>query len=207
MRARFWIPLLVIDLGLAWWLGLLWLDEDLDLKNVSWRKPSAIVPGNDSLTIYPVSSLQKDLSSLVATSERPLFWATRRAPPPPQPEKPVEAEPDPFSDVRVFGLVGSGADGVAILRTNGKLRRVKFGDLVGSWVFQGVEGISASFKMASGEVRVLNLVHAKQGEKAPDSVSEATSSAGSAAKFDDVIARRKAARAAAISAAKQGGRK
>lgn len=205
--SRVWVILLLVDLGLAWGLGALWLDEDLDPKNVSWRPPAAVVPVADSLAVYQVALLQRDISQLVSTAERPLFWATRRPPPPAPPERPADAEPDPFADVHLFGLIGHGEEGIAILRSNGKLRRVKFGGLVGPWSLQGVEGNSAQFKAASGEVRVLTLVHAKQGASAPGGTSEASPVTGGAAKFDDVIARRKAARAAAIAAAKQRGTK
>lgn len=199
--------LLLVDLGLAWGLGALWLDEDLDPKNVSWRPPVAVVPVADSLAVYQLAPLQRDLSQLISTAERPLFWVSRRPPPPAPPEKQADAEPDPFADVHLFGLIGHADDGIAILRSNGKLRRVKAGGLVGSWSLQGVEGNSAQFKAASGEVRVLTLVHAKQGSSAPSGTSEASPAMGGGAKFDDVIARRKAARAAAIAAAKQRGPK
>ena len=67
--SRVWVILLLVDLGLAWGLGALWLDEDLDPKNVSWRPPAAVVPVAGSLAVYQVALLQRDISQLVSTAE------------------------------------------------------------------------------------------------------------------------------------------
>lgn len=167
MRVKLWPILLAVNLALAWGLGALWLDEDLDPKNVLWRAPAALVPAADSLTVFQVAPLQNDLSQLNSTGERPLFWLSRRPPPPPAPEKPAtEQEPDPLADIRLVGLMDGGEQSGVIALTGGKFRRVMVGQPLGAWSLESVEGKAARFKGAGGEVRTLELKHVVQG--APD---------------------------------------
>ncbi|KAB2966416.1 hypothetical protein [Zoogloea sp.] len=166
MRVRLWQVLVVLDLALVAGLAALWLDEDFDLKNVTWRAPAPIAPAADSLQLAQIEAPMNDLAKLNATSERPLFWLSRRPPPPPPPpEKTAEQqEPDPFADIRIVGLVDAGGDSAAMVLTGGKFRRVQLGEPLGAWTLDGVEGMTARFKSASsGEMRTVDLKHAVQG--------------------------------------------
>lgn len=212
--------LLALDLGLAGGLAALWLDEDLDPKNIAWREPAAISPAEDSMTVLQVDARPTELAQLTSTTERPLFWAVRRPPPPPKAESAAEPETDPFADIHLFGLVDGGESGAAIVRTGGRIRRVKVGESIGAWTLDGIVGREARFKGASGEVRGLLLKYAVQGARpvgadAPAATSAAQSGGtgvamvrsadGSMKTVDEAIAerraRRDAARARAMAAA------
>lgn len=167
MRIKLWPVLVALNLALGWGLGALWLDEDFDPKNILWRAPVAIPPAADSLTVHQITPLQRDLSQLNSTGERPLFWASRRPPPPPPPAKSAaEQEPDPLADIRLVGLMIGGEQSGVIALTGGRFRRVMVGQTLGAWSLDGVDGKTARFKGAGGEMRSLDLKHAVQG--APD---------------------------------------
>ncbi|WP_347249510.1 hypothetical protein [Zoogloea sp.] len=214
-----WLILLGVDLALAGGLAVLWLDEDYDLKNVTWKAPAAMVPSADSLQVVKVNEPLVAVAQLTSTTERPLFWPTRRPPPPPPPpEKAAEAAPDPFADMHVFGLIGGEGAAGAIIRTGGVTRRIKLGDAVGAWVLDGVDGRLLRFKDAAGQVRGLELKFVAQAKAASAGGAEPGVPAGGGAAsggvpmgwspdgkqkpLDVLIAERRARRAAAIAAAR-----
>ncbi|MCA0185579.1 MAG: hypothetical protein LCH90_06190 [Proteobacteria bacterium] len=212
MRVRLWQVLVVLDLALVGGLAALWLDEDFDLKNVTWHAPAPIAPAADSLALARIEPPMNDLAQLSATSERPLFWLSRRPPPPPPPEKAAEQkEPDPFDDIRVVGLVDAGGDSGAMVLTGGKFRRVQLGEPLGAWILDGIEGMTARFKSASsGEMRTVDLKHAVQGAAA--AVAQAGGGVGDGPKVTgadgrvmsvaEAIADRRARRAALLATRK-----
>lgn len=212
MRVRLWQVLVVLDLALVGGLAALWLDEDFDLKNVTWHAPAPIAPAADSLALARIEPPMNDLAQLSATSERPLFWLSRRPPPPPPPEKAAEQkESDPFDDIRVVGLVDAGGDSGAMVLTGGKFRRVQLGEPLGAWILDGIEGMTARFKSASsGEMRTVDLKHAVQGAAA--AVAQAGGGVGDGPKVTgadgrvmsvaEAIADRRARRAALLATRK-----
>jgi hypothetical protein len=78
-----------------------------------------------------------DLGSFVAALDRPLFAATRR--PPPKPEEAPAVVADTLGDVRILGLYSTGGtSGGGIVRAEGKIRRVRQGDVLGGWTIKEV---------------------------------------------------------------------
>jgi hypothetical protein len=117
------------------------------LRGVRWVPPAPIKP---VLTDSVMPQWSADLGSFMAALDRPLFAATRR--PPPKPEEAAAAVADTLSDVRVLGLYTSGgSSGGAIVRAEGKVRRVRAGDTLGGWTVK--------------EIRPLELVMARGAEK------------------------------------------
>ncbi|MCK6393439.1 hypothetical protein [Zoogloea sp.] len=213
MRGRLWVFLLVLNLGLAWGVGALWLDEDLDPKNVTWREPVVIAPAADSLAVRSVRPLLNDLSQFNSTGERPLFWVSRRPPPPPSPEKPAaEQEPDPLADIRLVGLMEGGGESGVIALTGGRFRRVMVGQPLGAWTLDGVEGKVARFRGAGGDVRNLEMKHARQGDADLLAQGEGggasggpriVGSDGKSRTVDEAIAERRARKAALLARTKR----
>ncbi|TYC60130.1 hypothetical protein ETQ85_06370 [Zoogloea oleivorans] len=210
MRFKSWLPMLFLDLALLGCLAALWLDEDYDVKSVQWRAPAAVVPSADSLLMFKVVPPQNDLVQFNSTSERPLFWASRRPPPPPPPEpkKGEEKEPDPLADIRLVGLIDGVGRGGVIALTGGKFRRVGLGEPLGGWVLEGIEGFSARFKSASGDVRTLVLKHAAQGSSSlavqgvaavADGMPRIVGNDGKSRTVEEAIADRRARKAALLS--------
>lgn len=145
---RFLIPfLLVANLALAGGLAWQWVTPEGELRNVRWTPPAPIKP---VLTDSAFPTWSADLGSFVASLDRPVFSATRKPP-----AKAAEAPPvvvDTLASVRVLGLYSTdGKSGGAIVRSEGKVVRLKQGDTLGGWTVK--------------EVRPLELVFARAGEK------------------------------------------
>lgn len=137
--------------GLAW----LWLNEQGQLKNTHWVAPAAIAPDLSASAMAPVSTAAGDPSQFAGILERPLFAPDRRPPPPPAPPPP----PDPFANIQLLGIF-SGSNAGILARVEGKVRRVKIGEFVGSWSLKSVEGRDVTF--AQGEdTRALRLSYAR----------------------------------------------
>jgi hypothetical protein len=106
-----------------------------------------------------------DLDQLSATRDRPLFQPGRRPvlpPPPPSSAAPplvsdVVAEP-PF-DFELRGIVGNGADSVAILGQPGLATplRSRAGDTLNGWTLTRIEPTTVFFIGPAGEERRLSL--------------------------------------------------
>lgn len=131
---RYLIPfLLVANLALAGILGWLWVTPQGQLRGVRWVPPAPIQP---VLTDSIVPSWNADLGSFMAALDRPLFSSTRKPPAKPEPAAAVVA--DTLSDVRVLGLYSSGTAGGAIVRAEGRVRRVRPGDSLGGWTVKEI---------------------------------------------------------------------
>jgi hypothetical protein len=104
--------------------------------------------------------------ALAEISARPIFSATRR-PPPPEPVAEAENEPDPFANVKVLGLFGSGGEGGVILQIDGRSKRVRHGEKLGSWVLRGVNGMSAQFTGPGGTQKNVEMRYLAQPASAP----------------------------------------
>jgi hypothetical protein len=127
---RYLIPgLILANLALAGGLAWQWVTPAGQVRNVRWTPPAPIKPVLTDSVLPPWNA---DLGSFMASLDRPLFSATRRPPP-----KPAEAPPvvvDTLASVRVLGLYSSGGtSGGAIVRSEGKVVRLKQGDTLGGW--------------------------------------------------------------------------
>lgn len=145
---RYLIPALIVaNAALAAGLAWQWLTPEGQLRGVLWTPPAPIKP---VLTNPAFPSWSADLGSFMASLDRPLFSATRKPP-----AKAPEAAPvvvDVLASVRVLGLYSTGgASGGAIVRSEGKVVRLKQGDTLGGWTVK--------------EVRPLELVLARGGEQ------------------------------------------
>ena len=144
---RYLIPLLLVMnfallAGLAWQ----WVTPAGEMRSVRWLPPAPIKP---VLTDSVFPSWSADLGSFMAALDRPLFSATRKPPAKPEPAAVVIA--DTLGDVRILGLYSNGTTGGAIVRAEGKVRRVRPGDALGGWTVK--------------EVRPLELVLARGAEQ------------------------------------------
>lgn len=129
------IPVLIIaNLALAAGLAWQWVTPQGQLRGVRWVSPAPIKP---VLTDSVLPDWSADLGSFMASLDRPLFSATRK--PPPKPEEAVAVLADTLGDVRVLGLYSTGgSSGGAIVRAEGKVRRVRPGESLGGWTVKEV---------------------------------------------------------------------
>ena len=144
---RYLLPfLLAVDLALAGVLAWQWVTPQGQLRDVRWVPPAPIKP---VLTDSVLPTWSADLGSFIAALDRPLFSSTRK--PPAKPEAAPAVVADTLGDVRVLGLysTGGGAGG-AIVRADGKVRRLRQGDALGGWTVK--------------EIRRLELVLARGDE-------------------------------------------
>lgn len=172
MRRYLTPALLLANLVLAGFLAWLWVTPQGQLRDVRWTPPAPIKP---VLTDSIVVSWSADLGSFLAALDRPLFSSTRRPPPPkPEPAAVAAVIADTLADVRILGLYSTGAQGGggAIVRAEGKVRRVKPGDSLGGWTVKEVR--PGELVMARGsEARSLDV------KRGPDVVADTpTASAG-----------------------------
>ena len=168
---RFLIPsLLGVNVALVAGLAWLWFTPQGTLREVRWTPPAPIKP---VLTDAAAPVWSADLGSFMAALDRPLFAATRK--PPAKPEPPVAVVADTLNEVRVLGLYSNGTDGGAIVRAEGKVRRVRPGDTLGGWTIKEVR--PAELVLARGdEQRALDV---KRGpDLAADSPGAASADSG-----------------------------
>lgn len=164
--------LIVVDLAFAGLLAWQWVTPRGELRSVRWVPPAPIRP---VLTDSVLPSWSADLGSFLAALDRPLFSSTRRPPAKPEPESAAVVVVDTLADVRVLGLyaTGEGAGG-AIVRAEGKVRRVRPGDALGGWTVKEIRPLE--LVMARGtEQRTLDV------KRGPDLAANAPSSAGGTA--------------------------
>lgn len=168
--------LLVLCVLAAAGIAALWLTGDK-----TWTPPGSR-PIDSSLFDVPAIDYKHVAGEAFAEiSARPIFSATRR-PPPPEPVAEAENEPDPFANVKVLGLFGSGGEGGVILQIDGRSKRVRHGEKLGSWVLHGVNGMSAQFIGSNGTQKNVEMRYLAQPASAPppvDGMPQGMPSAGS----------------------------
>ena len=145
---RYVIPgLVAVNIVFAGLLAWQWLTPQGQLRNVRWTAPAALAP---VLTDAVLPSWSADLGSFMAALDRPLFSSTRK--PPAKPEEPPPVVVDTLASVRVLGLYSTGGtSGGAVVRSEGRVVRLKQGDMLGGWTVK--------------EVRPLELVLARGAEQ------------------------------------------
>lgn len=153
---------LLILIALALVAGIAVQVRDGELQ---WTSPDRVPP--DPSSLQPASRRpppRAGLAELGETVERPLFAQTRRPPPPPPPPAPPEPkpEPDPLADVVLLGLYGSGEQGGAIVRAQGKVHRVQLGQQFGGWRLASIEGRTVVLTGPRGRRNELVLKHQPQ---------------------------------------------
>ena len=162
-------------------LGALWFDDKGLPKNVHWAAPTAVKPDfGQAPAASPASpaSSEADVSHFVAILDRPLFSPSRRPPPPPPPPAPPPP-PDPFATIQLLGVfAGTETTGSGIVaRIDGKVRRVRINEMIGSWAVKAVNDRDVTF--ASGdETRVIKLIHLRAPKPPVPAVANAGANAG-----------------------------
>jgi hypothetical protein len=165
MRRYLVASLVIVNLALAATLAWQWVTPQGQIRGVQWVPPAPIKP------VYPdvlAPSWSADLGSFMAALDRPLFAATRK--PPPKPEAAAAVVADTQADVRVLGLYSTGGtSGGAIVRADGKVRRVRPGDALGGWTVKEVRPLELLL-VRGDEKRALDV---RRGpDLAPDVAAE-----------------------------------
>ena len=155
-RYTFHILLLVIA-SLIGILLAMWFHRDGRLRNIHWQPPPAQTQDFASMVPTLPGRQQSDTSRFLAMLDRPLFSPTRRPPPPPPPPAPVEAQ-EPLPNVHLYGLYGGDGSGGAIVRVDGKNRRVRLNESINGWKLSAIGERSITFKRGTRS-RSIDLVH------------------------------------------------
>ncbi len=167
--------LLLVTLLLAGGLAWMWFDEHAHLRNVTWVAPKALPPDIKVLQAGGASqagATENNPALFAVIQERPVFAPDRRPPPPPAPPPP----PDPLAEIKIHGIF-SGENAGILARVDGKMRRVKVNETVGSWTLKSIDGRDVTFAQG-GENRQLRLAYARIDTltPAPASATKAPSS-------------------------------
>lgn len=159
--------LLLLNLVLAGCLAWLWFDESGQPRDVVWTPPAALAP-ELAKPLKPVGSslagaLPTNPTQNVALLERPIFAPDRRPPPPPAPPSAPAAPlpPDPFENTQISGIF-TGQNAGILVRVDGRPRRIKINEAVGSWTLKSIEGRDVMFTQGS-ETRQLRLMYSRLG--------------------------------------------
>lgn len=145
-------------LGLA--LTAMWVDPQGQVRNTHWVRPDPIQ--SDYMQMLPVLPSRESVRTdvFLALLERPIFSSTRRPPPPPPPPVPAPP-PDLLANAQIVGVFSGGSEsGGAIVRIDGKGRRIRLGESISGWQLAAVKERSAVFTNG-GQTRELLLVRAR----------------------------------------------
>lgn len=127
-----------------------------------WVPPSAQLPELAVVHSPALKVERRELDGLSQTLERPLFVPGRR---PPSEEvaaamvPEAQAAPDVLDDAVVLGVFGTGTARHVMLRSNGKVLRLREDDPLGDWVVRAF-GEQTIIFMRGQERRELELKHA-----------------------------------------------
>lgn len=139
-----------------------WLDRKGEMRSkIRWTAPAPITAVIDPVSIREPAGVGLDPVQLGETTARPLFASDRRVPPPPPPPAPPPP-PDALAGAHLFGVV-SGAEGAAIVRSQGKVQTVRLEQSIGEWTLKALEPSSAQFARGE-EKRTLIVQYAKLGQ-------------------------------------------
>ncbi len=156
-----------------------------------WEPPAAVLPDLAVPEAEKTAAVAAD--HYQAILDRPLFAPSRRPPPAAAvaDETGGQPAPDPFRDVRLYGLFDSGQTGGAIVSIGGaKPKRVHFGEKIGDWTLRSINArelvLSRGDNNGTGaETRTLRLAWAVSSQKpsapAPESPASAAPAQGAAA--------------------------
>lgn len=161
MRFKPVYALVALNLALAAGLAYLWLDEQGQPRDLSWKPPAPLVPDTQAHTMTHAVGSPPDMLAFAQVLERPLFSPTRRPPPPPKPPAPPPP-PDPLANVHIFGIFVGEEEGTGgmLASIGGKVRRVTHADDVSGWKIKAIK--EREVTLARGEeTRVLRLVQAR----------------------------------------------
>lgn len=175
MMAQRILLLLNIALGLA--LAWLWLDETGQPRPNNWVAPAPLVSTGAAANagVSPTASGISNPAQYMAILDRPMFAPDRRPPPPPEPPAPPPP-PDPLANFTLYGVYGTGEQGGILIKSDGRVRRIRAGEGLGDWTVQAVQGRQVTLIRAD-ETRTLTLAHV-YGARPKTDVPQPIASAG-----------------------------
>lgn len=151
------VPVLsMVVLVLIGGLASLWVDESGHVRNVTWTEPMALSPDVMAIVSPGWMTVAED-AGMATITDRPVFAPDRRPPPPPLPPAP----PDPMANVQIQGVF-SGQNAGVLARVDGKIRRVKLNETIGSWTLKTISGRDVIFVQGE-ETRELHLAYVSFG--------------------------------------------
>ena len=153
--------IILLNMALAAGLAYMWLDEQGQPRDLSWRPPAPLVPEAQAHAMAHSVGSEPDMVAFAQVLERPLFSPTRRPPPPPKPPAPPPP-PDPLANVHIYGIFVGEEEGTGgmLASIGGKVRRVTTADDVSGWKIKAFK--EREVTLAKGEeTRVLRLVQAR----------------------------------------------
>jgi hypothetical protein len=160
---------------LAALLGWLWLGPAGPGRGIHWTAPPALKPDLGTASAAAIGQDDADTARFMAILDRPLFSTTRR----PAPVVAKGAGPDPMQGIHLFGLFTGPDGGGALVRVDGRTRRLKRGEAVGDWSLQEVRSRDVVFARGP-ETRVVPLLQARQGVSAPGATAAGPSAPSTA---------------------------
>ncbi len=153
---------MVLILSIA--LGWMWVEPNGQLRDLAWVAPAMVRPDTKMLPIDLKGGPVNAGANYSVVLDRPIFAPDRRPPPPPSPPKPPPP-PDPLADIQIVGVF-SGETAGMLARIDGKIRRVKLNDKVGSWTLKKIEGRDITFAQDE-QTRKLRLIYARLDTASP----------------------------------------
>lgn len=139
-----------------------------------WMPPQPQQPELAALIPQLVAS-RPEPPAMDVVAERPLFVPGRRPPLPPAAEEPPAApQADPFAEVELVGLFGSGDRAGVILKVGRDVHRVQQGSKWEGWWLKSVSDREAFFASEGQRDRTLSLaLQPQQGGMLPELESPA----------------------------------
>lgn len=147
--------LLNIGLGLA--LAWLWVDDTGQPHTQVWTPPAALAPGAFDTDAAPAAATDSNPAQYMAILDRPMFAPDRR-PPPASDAAPPSPPPDPLANFTLYGVYGSGELGGILIKSDGRLLRIRTGQDLGEWTVRSIKDREVTLSRAD-EIRVLKLPH------------------------------------------------
>ncbi len=138
-------------------LASLWIDTQGHWQNWAWLAPAAKKPDMQPPAGLKLAATSPTAESYASIQERPLFAPDRRPPPPPAPPVPPPP-PDPLANLQLRGIF-SGEQAGILASIDGKVRRVKVSESVGSWQLKSIDGRQVTF-VQGGQTRQIQLSYA-----------------------------------------------
>lgn len=157
MKRHVFALLLMLVALLALALAALWVTPSGQWRHVRWQAPEAQMADYASMVAELPAPASADTRRFVTMLERPLFSPTRR--PPPVTPKEGTSSADAMGNAQLVGLFEGAKDAGALVRIDGKIRRMRLNELIDGWTLSAVRGRSATFTRAGG-TRVLELQRA-----------------------------------------------
>lgn len=120
-----------------------WFDDGANWREPHWSVPQSLAPDLSVAAPRLPRVHGADPAAFAALLDRPVFSPTRRPPVPPPvvvvAPPPPPPPPDPLATAQLVGLYGSGSTaGGALIRLEGKVRRVVLGDAIAGWTLRTV---------------------------------------------------------------------